>query len=263
MTNPPLQLTLNPDGVAAPAHRAAVICREIIDLYFDALSRTDLSQKPPASKTTFFRADFRGPDLSAEERRNLHEAWLLAKVFQDLVRGVRGSLEEAYLFIELLSAGPLRVSADSTIENIAAPFKAKANGMNFPDLLRYVNARLENPLQFADAYQSLQNARNCLEHRDGIVRPIDARDNGAMELRFPRVKFFVQQDGQEVELYPNFYAETDTTIMMRLDIRKRSFSLGERLTITADDFNEIAFACAKFGTDLATQLPKSAELTCQ
>jgi hypothetical protein len=180
----------------------------------------------------------------------------MAKAFQDLVRGVRGSLEEAYLFIEILSAASFRVSTDSTLEDIAAPFRAKANGMNFPDLLRYVNARLEKPLEFADAYRSLQNARNCLEHRDGIVRPIDARDNGAMELRFPRVKFFVEQDGQEVELYPNFYAEADTAIMMRLDVRTRSFSLGERVAISADDFNEIAFACAKFGTDLATQLPK-------
>jgi hypothetical protein len=92
-----IDIQLNPDGVAAPTHVAAITCREIIDFYFDALARADLSKKPSAPEGHFFRFDLKGPDLSAAERRAIHENWILAKAFQELMRGVRASLEEALL----------------------------------------------------------------------------------------------------------------------------------------------------------------------
>ncbi len=103
----------------------------------------------------------------------------------------------------------------------------------------------------------MQNARNCLEHRNGIVGRIDARTDGALELRFPRMKFFVLQEGEEVELYRNFYVEKETEIKLRLDVRIRTFRVGERLLLKAEDFDEIAFACSHFGSEVAKRLPKA------
>ena len=86
---PIVQLTLNANAVAAPVHAAAVTCREIVDFSFDAMSKIDLSKKPPGIKGAFFRFDIRGPDMSAAERKALYESWILAKAFQDLMRGAR------------------------------------------------------------------------------------------------------------------------------------------------------------------------------
>src|SRR5882762_2553750 len=36
---PTLQMTVNPNSVAAPVHAAAVTCREIVDFYLDALAK--------------------------------------------------------------------------------------------------------------------------------------------------------------------------------------------------------------------------------
>lgn len=47
-----INVTLHPDGVAGPAHRAAIIRREAVDLYFDALSKTDLDQPPQVDQRT-------------------------------------------------------------------------------------------------------------------------------------------------------------------------------------------------------------------
>jgi hypothetical protein len=185
-----INLTLHPDGVAAPAHRAAVICREVVDLYFDTLSKADLSQPPSAPGDTFFRFDING--LSAEERRGVHERWVLIKAFQDLMRGVRGSLEEAYFFIALLREGKIRAPTNATLGEILAPYRAKAEAMNFPSLMEQVNRGLENPVPFAEAYGSLQSARNCLEHRDGIVGRRDVDAGGVLKISVPRAKIFVE-----------------------------------------------------------------------
>src|SRR5258706_2994483 len=172
--NPRIELQLHPDGVAAPAHIAAQTCREIVDFYFAALATADLSKNPPAPEGTFFRFGFSGPELSTTDRRSLHENWLLAKVFQDLMRGVRASLEEAFFFTELIAAGTITAQSSSTLDEILAPFRKKAADLRFPPLLAEVNKRLERPLEFTDAYQSMQAARNCLEHRAGIVAKSDA-----------------------------------------------------------------------------------------
>ena len=252
-----IQLTLRADGVAAPAHRAAAICREVVDLYFDALSKTDLSQPPSAPGDAFFRFNIRGPELSTEERRGAHERWVLIKAFQDLMRGVRGSLEEAYFFIALLREGRIRAPTSATLEDILAPYRAKAQAMNFPNLMEHVNRGLEKPVPFAEAYGSLQSARNCLEHRDGIIGRRDVDAAGILKISVPRAKIFVEQSGSEVEVYRNFYAEEDTIIQMRMETRDLIFRLGEPLKISARDFDDIAFACANFGTMLANQLPKA------
>jgi hypothetical protein len=258
---PVVQLNLDANAVAAPAHTAAWTCREIVDFYFDAMAKADLSKKPPGLENVFFRFDVRGPDLTAEQRRGLYESWILARAFQDLMRGVRGSLDQAYLFTEIISRPVHRVKSDSTLDDLAAPFLEAAAKKHFPDLLAVVNSRLEKPLDFAVAYQSLQNARNCLEHRGGVVGRIDVGKNDSLELSFPRIKIFYERHGEEVELEAGVPVnagdgQAEVQLLRRFDVRQRRFVLGERLALTASDFDEIAFACYYFGSQLATRLPK-------
>jgi hypothetical protein len=255
--NPRIDLQLNPDGVAAPAQLAATVCREVVDLYFDALNKADLSKKPEAPENeAFFRFDSKGPDFSAEQRRAIHETWILSKAFQDLMRGVRASLDEAYFFIQLLDMGHLTARTSATVEEILRPYRQKAVAMKFPVLLAAVNARLDKPLEFAAAYQSMQDARNCLEHRGGNVGQIDAKTNGKMVLQFPRMMMFVEQNGERIELYSGFRVEAGQWIMGALDLRRREYEIGQRLTLTAADFEEIAFACSHFAGQLATNLSR-------
>jgi hypothetical protein len=255
-SRPTIQITLHPDGVAAPTQNAATVSREVVDFYLDAVSRADLATRPPAPEDAFFRFDINGPKLSEAERRALYENWILAKAFQDLMRGVRASLEEAFLFLELLAIGQMKAMSNSTLDEIMAPFRDDAAKRSFPPLLAHVNSKLEKPLDFVDAYQSMQGARNCLEHRAGIVGKKDADEDGVMRLRFPRMRMFFVSDGTEVELQRGTRVEAGTQIFLHLDLRVREFRIGERLTLAAADFDEIAFACYHFGIQLAERLPK-------
>jgi hypothetical protein len=102
----------------------------------------------------------------------------------------------------------------------------------------------------------MQAARNCLEHRGGVVSKSDAGPNGIMELRFPAIKVFIVREGAEVELYEGIAVEAGTEILMRSIVRIREFKAGERLKITAADFDDISFGCFQFATELAQRLPK-------
>jgi hypothetical protein len=263
-SRPTLHLALDANAVAAPVHAAAVVCREIIDFYFSAMASADLSKKPSSVEGGFFRFDVTGPELAAESRRALHESWILAKAFQDLMRGLRASLEQAYLFTELIFNPRRTIRSDSTLNDFVAPFLKEAADLNFPTLLGEINSRLEKPLEFAAAYRSMQRARNCFEHRGGIVGKADVGKSDHMDLSFPRMMAFYQRRGDEVEVVPGEAVNADdgepsVTLFMRLNLRQRRFALGERLVLTASDFDEIAFACYHFGSQLAASLPKLPE----
>ena len=80
-----------------------------------------------------------------------------------------------------------------------------------------------------------------------------------MILKFPRVKMFYLQKGQEVEVVKGQIIDAQdgkdqVEILMRTELRERRFSKYHRVAIDIVDFNEIAFACNYFATDLATKV---------
>ncbi|HET7847764.1 MAG TPA: hypothetical protein VFL51_01760 [Pseudolabrys sp.] len=256
MGNPRLQLSLNATRLSSVINTAVVSTNEIVNFHFDALDGADLAQPSPCTEK--FRV--RGQEMTAAERRALHENWILSKAFQDLLRAVRHALEDAFVFGALLTKTH-QVKSNATLAEFIAPFQAKASAMKFPELLDAVNCKLTSKIEFSQAYMSLQTARNCLEHRAGVITKIETHQRDEFVLRVPRVKMFYIRNGEEIELEPGHTvdpgddrAEVDT--FAKFEIRARSFSIGQRLSFTKAQFNEIAFACYLLGQQLATRLPK-------
>ena len=72
---------------------------------------------------------------------------------------------------------------------------------------------------------------------------------------------FYMRQGSEVALIAGEKVEpgddrAEVETFAKLEVRKRSVALGERITFNLQEFNEIAFACHFLGTQLATRLPR-------
>jgi hypothetical protein len=255
--NPRLQINLDATRLSRIVNSAVVASSEIVNFHFNALSGADLD-KPAEPSEVLFR--FPGPELSAVQRRAMHENWVLAKAFQELLRAVRHALEEAHVFVALLTKKH-KIRSSATILEFLNPFQCRAARLTFPDLLAAVNEKLDPKLEFAESYKSLQSARNCLEHRDGIVSKIDTRGDDILRLSIPRMKLFYVRQSAEVEIAKDHIIEpgderTEVDILAKLDVRQRSVALGERLVFTLAEFNEIAFACYFLGQQLSSKLPR-------
>jgi hypothetical protein len=250
-----VSLELNLDAVIVPAQNAVVLSSEIVDFFSDAMAKADLSKKPTNEATQY---KFKIPEISAADRKAMFENWIFSKAFQDLMRGLKASLEQAYVFLELL-AKPWKAKSDTTLDEFLAPFRQQAATLHFGPLLNLVNVKLDPPLEFVDAYHSLQRARNCMEHRNGIVGDVDAPDGGVMILRFPRVKSFYLRKGEEIELATGHIVDAadgneQVQVFARIDLRERRFPRHHRLSISMNDFNEMAFACNYFAGQLAAKI---------
>ena len=194
--NPKLHLELNPNRLSEIIGSAVFASTEVVNLHFNALSDENLNRTLEGSGVVF---KFKGPELILDQRRAMHENWILAKAFQELLRAVRHALEEAYVMTTLLTKEH-KVRSNVTFEDFLKPFQSKAAGLAFPKLLAAVNELLDPKLDFSESYRSLQVARNCLEHRAGIVSNIETKGDTEFVLHVPRVKIFYLRGRDEIEL---------------------------------------------------------------
>jgi hypothetical protein len=255
--NPKVHLELNPNRLAEIIGSAVFANTEVVNLHFNALSDESLS-KPVQSSGIIFK--FGGPELSLDQRRAMHESWILGKAFQELLRAVRHALEEAHVMTALLTKEH-KIRSNETLVGFLKPFQAKATGLSFPKLLAAVNELLDPKLDFSESYRSLQLARNCLEHRAGIISDIEAKGGTEFVLNVPRVKIFYLRGQDEIEIMAGERVDAgdgrpEVEILMRFETRQRPVQIGDRLTFTLAEFSEVAFACNFLGTQLANRLPK-------
>lgn len=252
---PELKITLNPQGVMAPALRAMQNTCELMAICLTALDSTDL-ENPPQIPGSFFSWTFTGDHRSAAEKKSAYTNWLLSKGFHDLAIGIRRSLEEAFLYIEVCKLRGEKVP-EGGIDELFIQIRRRANQINFPDLLASVNAELHEPMQFEEEFLSLQKVRNCLEHRDGIVSHLDVNDgNQSLRLILPKLKVYTEIDGREIDLHSNMRIEKEQEIVIERGRRERIFPLQTPVIFSGAEFEEIASACWFFGSDLVGKLPK-------
>src|SRR5262245_13255167 len=106
-----VNVTLNTGGVLDPALRAIRQTVDVVTFCLNAIEQGDLSSWP---QTDMMRFDLQFSDeMSAERRKAAYTHWLLSKGFQDLARGMRQTLEEAYFYNGMVArAGGLRAGVE-------------------------------------------------------------------------------------------------------------------------------------------------------
>jgi hypothetical protein len=249
-----INVTLNTGGVLDPALRAIRQTVDVVTFCLNAIEQGDLSSWP---RTDMMRFDLQFSDeMSAERRKAAYTHWLLSKGFQDLARGMRQTLEEAYFYNGMVArAGGLRTRGE--LQAVEQELRKVAGNMQFPQLLDEVSKALTSPLHYERELLSLQDVRNCLEHRDGIVQERDVnRVTCMLHLRLPRGRLFYEDQGRRIELGRGSQVEKDTAIMWDVVVAEREFKLGERVTFNADEFHDIGFGCLAIAQELVNRLPQ-------
>jgi hypothetical protein len=251
-----LVVTLNPSGVLAPALRAIRDTVEVVTFCLNAIEQGDLSRGPEAELMRF-EMHF-SDEMSVEARHASYTHWLLSKGFQDLARGIRQTLEEAFFYNGIVAqAGALTTLA--SMQAAEKELRKAATNMQSPALLSAVNKGLTAPLHYEREFSSLGRMRNCLEHREGIVgeRDVDP-DTQVLRLGLPRLRMFYEDEGRQIELGRGSHVEKDTAVMMQVVVTEREFKLGERVTFNASEFHDIGFGFNVIANDLMSKLPKIA-----
>ena len=193
------------------------------------------------------------PDL--ESLRQAFESKLLADALQECLRALRALLLEVRQALHIaasIPAGRTPVKAQDWIDN------ANEGATSFDELglerqLERLDERYGFPAdqELAQEILSINHTRNVLEHRRGVVADRDVTDEGALVVRWRRLR--LAAGDQEVR--PGVVIEEPATVVMEPNKKEsKSFPVGERVEFTPEEFVGLCWTFNQFGSDLVQKL---------
>jgi hypothetical protein len=192
------------------------------------------------------------PEVRTEAAR-----WVAESAFRDCIEEVQILLEEVRLTCAALSLlGDEQIPTDKYNEVVVGP-AAKFDKRNFPDKVSYLRGEFGADLLDAriDDILTLNAARNCLVHRQGIVGERDCDGTGHLLVRWKTFELHARgPNGEEVPLGPGIVAKGGSQLLAKHQVIEKSFAVGDSLIFTPTDLSGIWLTLHFFGVGTAKQV---------
>jgi hypothetical protein len=194
--------------------------------------------------------------------------WVFRKAFDDFTIGISQTLIEVCRFLGLTDVSI--VSKDNpflgkeAMEEALELINDAPNKFHFPVLLKKIETALGTTLPYKEELLSINQVRNCLVHRAGIVSKHDLNDtqNSTLVLRYQDLILYIQKAGTVMEL--TWAAKQDSPYIENMGYqyvpKTVSFSLNERVIIDANIFKALVTTTILFSNELILRLPLSDEI---
>jgi len=173
-----------------------------------------------------------------------------------IVNGIRELVESFGLFLDNVHASCLALSINKKLMSIA---DAKRVGADFErkgveDKLNKLNKRFAIKSKNAKYFSSMNQARNCITHRKGIVGPEDLKGEKCFKLIWWGFDIYAQtKNGERHSLLPPFpeggiFLPEGGSIMIGIKDRIIEYKLGDSISLTPNELSEISLL-VKLTTD--------------
>lgn len=195
-----------------------------------------------------------GADL--ERIRDLFAAWLTGTAVRRYIEVFSAFLEDFGFIAALVRRVVVQEHFDETV------VRKKHNALSFPDKLavgHIVGVQLDNT--FVEMLDSINVARNCYEHRRGVVGLQDVRGGDSLEVKWYRAVFTVasaEGADEEVKELPAII-EPGGSFTGRYVITSRRFRLGETIGFTPSEVGDMGLTFMLAAQQLVGKMPEAAE----
>lgn len=182
---------------------------------------------------------FTKQEVTEDEARHYveeFETWVVASGLRELIEGHSTFLDNAYGPSVLINRG---VMTRGDLAKLVVAFE----GENVFKKRAAICAELGIDDQFAAMCSSLNKARNCLAHRNGVVGQRDVNtDDGCLEITWRFLGVRLGEGGPSLDLNRDpreVRVEQETTIQVGPQVRTSRFALRTQLRLTRHDLSEI------------------------
>ncbi|MBZ9680998.1 MULTISPECIES: hypothetical protein [unclassified Mesorhizobium] len=187
-------------------------------------------------------------EISEANRRLLideFENWNIGNAFREIVETFSLFLLEAYGIIHIVETNSL-----ASLERAKRRFSFKGG---VSDHLQIVCDMVGVENRFGPMFVAMNQARNCIAHRRGIVGMADILEPDRPFNLCWRTRGFVLEDGRDVGLALQrgeevYVAKEQALVSMEVE-RSKLFSLGQQIRLNRHELSEICF-----GFMIATQV---------
>ncbi|WP_323028421.1 hypothetical protein [Gelidibacter japonicus] len=191
-------------------------------------------------------------EMDFEKSQENFKIWILKKGFEDLISAlIELMLSFSYIINlnEKIKKNP-KMTIDGFKKLIFERDK-KLTKAHFPELITKIEKSLKSPLKYKSEMLSLNKARNCLVHRNGIVQPNDFNVENGIELSWWYYNVELKRGIEKKELERlDIIDFAEDNMQMTSIKRTKFFNDREKITIRFQEFFELAHFCQTVGFDM-------------
>lgn len=254
-----IQLSTN---LAALSAQLQFDLQKALNLVAVGLHASEAVQKAPFSlpKTAFFQQFAPNDHWTAEHTACEWERWVLRNGFRDVSELIASFLENGQKILanwHLVALQRTRKLIGADWNEVIVSREKKFHRLGLPEKLDF----LQKHYSFVPADASLVRqvfsinaARNCLVHRNGVVGTTDITENDKFILEWTALAIIVQKDGIETQVVPPATVEAGSSVGIGNRPRRKDFGLGEPIVVDSREFSEICWTLSFFGSSCARKL---------
>jgi hypothetical protein len=251
----PLKITINLNALLGELQESLQTTINLLAVALKATAPESVEdlRLPSEVFATDFSSKARWSQAEAVEK---HQTWAISNGLRDAIEGASSFIESSHRVLaiwDLVSSNNGKVLyGDYQREMEGAAF----HRLGLPDKLAHlksehgiaIDANLERHLL------SINNARNCLVHRRGIVSQRDLNFDGRMIVEWRKLHLFIQNEDGEHDLVIGQIVEKESVICLRIVDERKVFAPGERVMFTAQEFADVTWGLYAFGSELVKQV---------
>ncbi|BCB25964.1 hypothetical protein SKTS_08500 [Sulfurimicrobium lacus] len=206
--------------------------------------------------TTFDQRLLWTPTEAMEHHRN----WILSNGFRDAIEGLSLFVESAH---EVLSywklaeqqQGGIQLRGEDWNREIVSGEKS-FHRLGLPD--KFTHLQREHAVSpeatLLRQILSVNSARNCLVHRNGVVTEKDITNEASLNVEWRKLVTLLKDEDGEHDLVLGRVIEKDSWLCIKGVDHCTSFRLGERITFTTQEFADVTWGLFLFGSDLVQKI---------
>jgi hypothetical protein len=166
--------------------------------------------------------------------------WIVGNGLRELVESFSSFLDQIYSVCLLMDYNTGQIAPDKAQKMVKAFMHDGMEGK-----LERLKSHLGIEIERLDCLASINQARNCLTHRRGIVGPKDCGEKtGKLNVKWMGIETYAElHSGERVPLYPmpeaGVILEKDGRILFQITEHSKGFLLGSTVDLSPRDLAEI------------------------
>lgn len=191
------------------------------------------------------------PAVPYDQAKGEYVTWVLRNAFAQAIDHAGEFLEQCRLLATLHLLDSKTISGEDwnrILTNEREAFDRKF----FPDKIKWLREKCGATFQFEEHVLTLNQARNCLVHRLGVVSKRDTKDNGAFTIKWHCMRLVAIDSvtGDEIPVPNQTPLKNESTIALKIGPVEKQFSIGDRIELSSDELNYTMWTFHSFALEV-------------
>jgi hypothetical protein len=128
----------------------------------------------------------------------------------------------------------------------------------FPDKIKWLREKCGATFQFEEHVLTLNQARNCLVHRLGLVSQRDTKEHELFTIKWHALRIVIIDSvtGEETFVPQSEPTKNESTVNLRIGPVEKQFRIGERIRLSPEELNYTMWTFHSFALEVLKSIER-------